>query len=425
MPLTERLTIRLPPKTAVPSSSLGQTGPHSSQLPTTDSESSGPSEFGVQPPFSNDKVERDSDESMGEEGELIGKLDQWLESDLDSGMGDEDVDGPEWDYEDGETRVKDTTYVFCPAPHRKPILYLFTKHFCQHPVIPERNEGSCSATEIRKHAVLEMYQFCWQRGLREVWGYLWTSWYAPSRWKLWARSTSSYLSRWQTTMGTKNFWKQLKHNHLHHMLRPHLDLLVWILIVKVTPEYIARAEVLEDTYRLGRSKPLSTYQKYFKSSWKKLAEASVSQTDYDTDVTTWTCNCGQQKYHSQHLCKHLVQAIPPPPMHFWHQIVCHHILPLYRHPALMSADANGIEVGHLDPDEGSITDGDDHVWLGNPDTLADGQWWEFNIDGMLGKHPWSMMSELSLSLSAENDLEEVHGLLDAEDDSDLEEEVCQ
>lgn len=169
MPPTERLTIRLPPKTAVPSSSLGQMGPHSSQLPTTDSKSSGPSEFGVQPPFSNDEVERDSDESMDEEGELISKLDQWLESDLDSGMGDEDVDDPEWDYEDGETRVKDTTYVFCPAPHRKPILHLFTKHFCQHPVFPECNEGSCSVTEIRKRAVLEMYQFCWQRGLQEVW----------------------------------------------------------------------------------------------------------------------------------------------------------------------------------------------------------------------------------------------------------------
>jgi hypothetical protein len=77
------------------------------------------------------------------------------------------------------------------------------------------------------------------------------------------------------------------------------------------------------------------------------------------------------------------------------------------------------------PDEGSITDGDDHVWLGNPDTLADGQWWEFNIDGMLGKRPRSMMSESSLLLSAKNDLEEVHRLLDAEDDSDLEEEVCQ
>ncbi|KAI9508959.1 hypothetical protein F5148DRAFT_979030, partial [Russula earlei] len=79
-----------------------------------------------------------------------------------------------------------------------------------------------------------------------------------------------------TTMGTENFWKQLKHNHLHHMLQPHLDLLVWILITKVTPEYIACAEVLEDMHHLSCSKPLSTHQKCFKSPWKQLVDASVS-----------------------------------------------------------------------------------------------------------------------------------------------------
>jgi len=187
-------------------------------------------------------------------------------------------------------------------------------------------------------------------------------------------------------MGTENFWKQLKHNYLHHMLQPHLNLLVWILITKVTPEYIVHAEVLEDTHCLGHSKPLSTYQKYFKSSWKQLMEASVSRIIYVTDVTTWTCNCGQQKYHSQHLCKYLVQSVQPPPMHFWCQIVHHCILPLYHHPALVS-NIEGMEVEHPDPDEGSITGRDDHVWMGNPDMLVEGQWQEFDLEGRLGKWP--------------------------------------
>ncbi|KAI0291347.1 hypothetical protein B0F90DRAFT_1649621, partial [Multifurca ochricompacta] len=85
-----------------------------------------------------------------------------------------------------------------------------------------------------------------------------------------------------------------------------------------------------------------------------------------------------QKYHSQHLCKHLVQSVQPPPMHFWCQVVCHHILPLYCHPALVS-NINGMEIEHVDTptehpdlDEGSITDGDDHVWMGNPDMLVEG-----------------------------------------------------
>ncbi|KAI9430358.1 hypothetical protein F5148DRAFT_1296338 [Russula earlei] len=199
-------------------------------------------------------------------------------------------------------------------------------------------------------------------------------------------------------MGTENFWKQLKHNHLHHMLQPRLDLLVWILVTKVTPKYIACAEVLEDTHHLGHSKPLSSYQKCFKSSWKQLTDASVSRNIYVTDVTTWMCNCGQQMYHSQHLCKHLVQSVQPPPMHFWHQVVCHHILPLYCHPALVS-NIKVTDVGHPDPNEGSITNGDNHVWMGNPDMLVEGQWREFDLE------------------------EEVQGLLNDGDESDLKEEL--
>ncbi|KII86094.1 hypothetical protein PLICRDRAFT_115226, partial [Plicaturopsis crispa FD-325 SS-3] len=85
-------------------------------------------------------------------------------------------------------------------------------------------------------------------------------------WKLWARSTANFISRLRTTMNVENFWRRLKHDYLHHLLRPRLDLLVWVLISTVTPDSIARSEILEDTHRLGRSKPLSTYQKYFKTS---------------------------------------------------------------------------------------------------------------------------------------------------------------
>lgn len=30
---------------------------------------------------------------------------------------------------------------------------------------------------------------------REVWGYMWTSWYSPPTWKLWAWAAASFLSR--------------------------------------------------------------------------------------------------------------------------------------------------------------------------------------------------------------------------------------
>jgi hypothetical protein len=30
---------------------------------------------------------------------------------------------------------------------------------------------------------------------------------------------------------------------------------------------------------------------------------------------------------------------------------------------------------YINPDDGSITEGDDHVWLGNLEMLEDGHWW--------------------------------------------------
>ena len=68
----------------------------------------------------------------------------------------------------------------------------------------------------------------------------------------------------------------------------------YIFIYIVTPEYILRAEALEDTLRLGHSNPMTTYQKSFKSAWLKLAEQPINSWAYLTNVEDWTCNCGHQ-----------------------------------------------------------------------------------------------------------------------------------
>ncbi|KAJ7272750.1 hypothetical protein B0H12DRAFT_975909, partial [Mycena haematopus] len=125
---------------------------------------------------------------------------------------------------------------FCPAAHRAQLLRLFTRHFCRHPFFPERNGKHSTAEEIRKECVLEMYRFCKERHLREVWGYMWNSWYSPKVWPLWARSgCPDRLSRLRTTMTAENAWKRIKHTHLHNLVHPRLDQLVYILIYEVTP----------------------------------------------------------------------------------------------------------------------------------------------------------------------------------------------
>jgi len=128
-------------------------------------------------------------------------------------------DGPDWMFDAGEVTSHDPSYVFCPAPHRKQLLHLFTKHYCQHPLFAER-DGKWDKEKIRRNAVYDMYNFCHARGLREVWGYMWACWYSPKMWCLWARSTSPYISRLRTTMNVENFWRQLKHDHLHNVARP-------------------------------------------------------------------------------------------------------------------------------------------------------------------------------------------------------------
>ncbi|KIJ47713.1 hypothetical protein M422DRAFT_163578, partial [Sphaerobolus stellatus SS14] len=113
-------------------------------------------------------------------------------------------------------RTKDTSYVFCPAPHRLPILHLFAKHHVLHPNLPERHTSSCTATEIHTDAVLEMYTHCKRNNLLEVWAYMWNCWYCTPKWKLWARSAyPGAIPRKRTTMIVEALWRNLKCITLH------------------------------------------------------------------------------------------------------------------------------------------------------------------------------------------------------------------
>ncbi|KAJ7212430.1 hypothetical protein C8J57DRAFT_1539109 [Mycena rebaudengoi] len=190
-------------------------------------------------------------------------------------------------------------------------------------------------------------------------------------------------------MNVENFWKQLKHGFLHNHIRPRLDQLIWILITQVTPAYLARADALNDGYRLGRSKPPTHFQKQFKSTWLKLAKLTASvdaDKKYITRVDLWTCTCKSQKFHSCHLCKHLVDAVETPPAQFWTQVVRRRTLPLYRHPALVPRGQEPAE--YMEPTDGSISDGDDHAISAKGTALAGGGGWrelDFSTRSLLGK----------------------------------------
>lgn len=168
----------------------------------------------------------------------------------------EDVDAedaPDWEFSDGEKKSADKTYTFCPSIHRGQILRLFTKHFVRHPLFPHvEHPGDSSADSIRRQCAYEMYQHCFDRGLTEVWAYMWNCWYAPSRWVLWARSASERISRLRTTMTVENHWKVLKHHFLTFLHRPRLDRTLYTIITQAIPHALERASRLEDHRRAGR-----------------------------------------------------------------------------------------------------------------------------------------------------------------------------
>ncbi|KAJ6524774.1 hypothetical protein B0H19DRAFT_1275335 [Mycena capillaripes] len=63
-------------------------------------------------------------------------------------------DGPASRSEPGETVFATTgTYAFCPAPHRKQLLRIFIRHFCEHLLLPDRAGSTRTSDKIRYDAV--------------------------------------------------------------------------------------------------------------------------------------------------------------------------------------------------------------------------------------------------------------------------------
>lgn len=92
----------------------------------------------------------------------------------------------------------ETRRVFCLDEYREPIIDMMERHFNAHPLIPGYSHPSPEG--IREWAVKQMYTYCVENDLQEVWAYLWENWYRTRRWDLWARSAHPEIPRLKTTM---------------------------------------------------------------------------------------------------------------------------------------------------------------------------------------------------------------------------------
>ncbi|KAJ7194330.1 hypothetical protein GGX14DRAFT_339727, partial [Mycena pura] len=144
---------------------------------------------------------------------------------------------------DGEDAASGKTRrTFCPVIHRDCIPAMMKTHAFAHPLIP----GYCfpSREAIKYWAVKQMYDFCVEHDLCEVWAYLWENWYRTGRWELWVRSVHPTIPRLRTTMICESHWRRIKHDFLHHFHSPRVDLLVWILVTKLAPTYYRKLDNL-------------------------------------------------------------------------------------------------------------------------------------------------------------------------------------
>jgi hypothetical protein len=227
--------------------------------------------------------------------------------------------------------------------HQATILQKFRIHFHQHPELPlnDADGTHLSANEIHHGAAKDMYDYCREHDLAQVWAYMWNRWYTPNQWPLWARSAHPAIPRIKTTMIVESLWKHLKHRDLANYNRPRLDLVTHLVIENVLPRVRRRIAYVCGLRRIGRAKALAGWQTDFRAEWLDLGKTDeyrlvekelewrrkpkktkgrterLAQIDeeknrpngtYITNIDRWTCSCPSYLISRFLLCKHLVRT---------------------------------------------------------------------------------------------------------------------
>ncbi len=189
------------------------------------------------------------------------------------------------------------------------ILFMFSRHFNMHSMIPNQNGTFRSAEQIHFDCINELYAWCRARNYFRLWTYLFINWYAPDVWKLWARSANpDSMPVLKTTMIIESHWRRIKHDYLHRFNRPRIDLVTWVLVSRVVPQALERmTAMLKKDHRIATA----AWRKAFKRQWKHLQSYQVGHQDlieHHTDPSKWTCACKSFLLSRFLICKHVVSC---------------------------------------------------------------------------------------------------------------------
>ena len=124
---------------------------------------------------------------------------------------------------------------------------------------------------------------------------------------------------------------------LYHYNRPCVNLATYALAtLGIAPYQVCFNQIVKNPWD-GCAKSLQGEQLPIKCAWLALHSWPIKGT-YDTDVTSWLCSCGAQKYHSYLLCKHLVQKLLLPSPDWWPNVIRRHTPPFYDILDLLSEE---------------------------------------------------------------------------------------
>ena len=131
-------------------------------------------------------------------------------------------------------------------------------------------------------------------------------------------------------------WRKIKKDFLNHFSNPRVDLLVWILLEKLAPQYYRRIDRI--LHPIPRYRERASWRKAFKKEWKRCIKTPIRgdvDDKYRPDAHRWVCSCGNFVRSRFLLCKHLAQAVHPvPPVFFW-EVKRRRSQPFWSHPALV------------------------------------------------------------------------------------------
>ncbi|KAE8238675.1 hypothetical protein A4X13_0g8421 [Tilletia indica] len=239
-----------------------------------------------------------------------------------------------------------------PKDQNEMMINFVSRHFNLHPLFPNLAGTTLTSEPIRIQAATETYLFCRQRGWARLWAYLWTNWYNPDDWKLWARSSHPTIPVLKTTMICESHWRLIKHDYLHRFSRPRIDHVIHILRTRVLPQIVMRiTSLLTGNLRMA----MPSWRKEFVKLWRKSEGREVSPeslTRYRTSPDLWVCGCEAFLGSRFLICKHLISMVQPMSTSNLKRIQRHREPPLWTHPALIPTSA-AVQAGNVQSVESS------------------------------------------------------------------------